>query len=183
MLEAAVRRRNQRRGVAARPGAAALAAAAIVLAAAVLACAPREGTTPVTDEMRAAARVVIERGEMPDWRTWELESTERGVRYIDLVPGTGRRPDWGNTVRVHYHLWLTDGTLVDSSLENDATPFEFEVGEGRVVPGWENVVRHLRAGGEYLIVVPPELGYGRRGSRTVPGNATLVFYLEIIGVR
>ncbi len=168
-----MRRRNLWRSV----------AAAIVLTAVVLACAPGEGTTPVTDEMKATARVAIDRGEMPDWGTWELEATERGVRYIDLVPGTGRRPDWGNTVRVHYHLWLTDGTLVDSSLENGGAPFEFEVGEGRVVAGWENVVRHLRVGGKYLIVIPPELGYGRRGSRTVPGNATLVFYMEIIGIR
>ncbi len=159
------------------------AAIALVIAAIVLSCSPRHGSTPVTDETRAEALAAIDSGEMPEWREWELESTERGVRYLDLEPGTGRRPDWGDTVRVHYRLWLTTGELVDSSLGNGGAPFEFEVGEGRVVAGWENVVRHLRVGGTYLIVVPPELGYGRRGSRTVPGNATLVFYMEIIGIR
>ncbi len=171
-----------------RPGAAGprRRRAALVLAAALLvaACAePETETRPVTDEMRAEALGSIERGEMPSWSDWQLDETERGVRYIELSPGTGRIPDWGNEVRLHYHLWLTDGTLVDSSRDTGTQPFSFTVGEGRVVAGWENVVRRLRVGGTYLVVIPPELGYGRRGSRRVPGNATLVFSMELIGMR
>ena len=146
-------------------------------------CTPQEGTTPVTDEMKSAALAAIDEGEMPEWTDWAFDRTERGVRYLELRPGTGQLPDWGNTVRVHYRLWLTDGTPIDSSLDNGSRPFEFKLGEGRVVAGWENVVRHLRAGGTYLLVIPPELGYGRQGSRTVPGNATLVFSMEIVGIR
>ena len=159
------------------------AATALLVTAYLAACAGPEATTPVTDEMRASALASIERREMPDWNGWELDETERGVRYVELKPGTGRIPDWGNDVRIHYNLWLTNGTLVDSSRETDAQPFSFTVGEGRVVAGWENVVRRMRVGGTYLVVVPPELGYGRRGSRQVPGNATLVFSMELVGLR
>jgi FKBP-type peptidyl-prolyl cis-trans isomerase len=160
--------------------------AALILAAAVLvaACAePEVVTRPVTDEMRAEAMQSVRRREMPAWSDWRFEETERGVRYVELTPGTGRIPDWGNEVRLHYNLWLTDGTLVDSSRDTGTQPFSFTVGEGRVVAGWENVVRRLRVGGTYLVVVPSELGYGRRGSRTVPGNATLVFSMELVGIR
>lgn len=148
------------------------------------ACAEQEGSTPLTAEMRAAALAAIEQGEMPAWRDWLFESTERGVRYVELAPGTGRSPDWGSRVRIHYHLWLTDGRSVDSSLvDGTGRPFEFTVGEGRVIAGWENVIRYLRVGGRYLVVVPPELGYGRQGTRDIPRSARLVFSMEVVGFR
>ncbi|MDO8914487.1 MAG: FKBP-type peptidyl-prolyl cis-trans isomerase [Coriobacteriia bacterium] len=100
-----------------------------------------------------------------------------------MVVGTGAEAVSGKTVSVHYTGWLTDGTKFDSSVDR-GTPFEFQLGQGRVIRGWDEGVAGMKIGGKRKLTIPPEMGYGARGSGSViPPNATLVFDVELLGVR
>jgi len=106
----------------------------------------------------------------------ELEITE-------LQVGDGTEAASGHSVEVHYTGWLTDGTKFDSSLDR-GKPFTFDLGRGMVIKGWEQGVVGMKVGGKRKLVIPPELGYGARGAGSViPPNATLVFEVELLGVR
>ncbi len=100
----------------------------------------------------------------------------------DLVVGTGEEALPGVNVQVHYTGWLTNGTKFDSSLDR-GKPFEFPLGGGRVIQGWDRGVSGMKVGGKRKLTIPPELGYGQRGAGSViPPNATLVFEVELLGV-
>jgi len=110
-------------------------------------------------------------------------TTESGLQYVDLVKGTGRQADSGNTATVHYTGWLANGTKFDSSLDRKE-PFSFEVGGGQVIKGWDEGVKGMKVGGKRKLIIPPHLGYGLRGAgRIVPPNATLTFEVELLEVR
>ena len=101
----------------------------------------------------------------------------------DLSPGTGTEATEGRTVSVHYTGTLTNGEKFDSSLDR-GRPFEFTLGAGRVIKGWEQGVRGMKVGGKRKLTIPPELGYGARGfPPVIPANATLVFEIELLGVK
>jgi peptidylprolyl isomerase/FKBP-type peptidyl-prolyl cis-trans isomerase FkpA len=100
----------------------------------------------------------------------------------DLQAGTGPEATRGRTVEVHYTGWLTDGRKFDSSV-GDA-PFSFRLGAGEVIEGWDLGVAGMKVGGRRKLTLPPELAYGARGAPPViPPNATLVFEVELLGVR
>jgi len=104
------------------------------------------------------------------------------VNSTDLTTGTGTEAVNHATVSVHYTGWLEDGTKFDSSLDRDA-PFEFTLGAGQVIPGWDQGVMGMRIGGKRVLVIPPELGYGSQGAGgAIPPNATLKFEIELLGV-
>jgi peptidylprolyl isomerase len=110
-----------------------------------------------------------------------------GVSYHDEVVGTGPEPQSGQTVIVQYTGWLDDngqkGTKFDSSRDR-AQPFEFVLGAGQVIPGWDIGVATMHIGGRRTLIIPPELGYGARGAGgVIPPNATLIFDVELLGVK
>ncbi|MDA8127481.1 MAG: FKBP-type peptidyl-prolyl cis-trans isomerase [Betaproteobacteria bacterium] len=100
----------------------------------------------------------------------------------DLVTGSGDTAKAGQYVSVHYTGWLTNGQKFDSSLDRN-DPFEFRLGTGQVIRGWDEGVAGMQVGGKRKLTIPPELGYGARGAGgVIPPNATLVFEVELLGV-
>jgi peptidylprolyl isomerase len=97
--------------------------------------------------------------------------------------GPGLSPQKGQTCTVHYTGWLPDGTKFDSSRDREQ-PFQFSIGYGRVIPGWDEGVATMRVGGRRILIVPPDLGYGSRGvPPTIPPNATLIFDVALLGIK
>ncbi len=113
----------------------------------------------------------------------EPVTTASGLQYIDLQEGTGAAPAVGERVIVNYTGWLqADGTKFDSSVERPA-PFDFILGTGGVIKGWDEGVATMKVGGKRRLIIPPDLGYGALGSPpTIPENATLVFDVELLDV-
>lgn len=113
----------------------------------------------------------------------EVVTTDSGLQYQDLITGDGAIAEAGQTVVVHYTGWLTDETKFDSSVDRNS-PFEFPLGDGRVIQGWDEGVAGMRVGGTRLLMIPSDLGYGDRGSGAViPGGATLIFQVELLEVK
>ena len=111
-----------------------------------------------------------------------MTTTASGLQYEDTVSGSGDTARAGNTVTVHYTGWLPDGTKFDSSKDRNE-PFEFPLGAGYVIRGWDEGVQGMRVGGVRKLTIPPELGYGARGAGgVIPPNATLIFEVELIGI-
>jgi len=118
------------------------------------------------------------------------ERTERTLRAMtqelqiqELAPGTGAEAAAGKTVEVHYTGWLTNGTKFDSSVDS-GRPFRFRLGAGEVIKGWDLGVTGMKVGGKRKLTIPPELAYGSKGfPGAIPPNSTLVFEVELLGVR
>jgi peptidylprolyl isomerase len=108
--------------------------------------------------------------------------TDSGLEYTDEIIGTGAQPQRGDTVTVHYTGWLTDGSKFDSSHDH-GSPFEFQIGVGQVIRGWDEGVMTMKVGGKRKLTIPSQLGYGARGAGgVIPPNATLIFDVELLGV-
>jgi FKBP-type peptidyl-prolyl cis-trans isomerase len=113
--------------------------------------------------------------------TGDGTKTSTGLQYWDIKVGPGRTADRGNTVRVHYTGWLTNGKKFDSSVGGD--PFQFRIGAHQVIAGWEEGVTGMRVGGKRQLRIPPDLAYGKEGyPGAIPPNATLVFDIELLRV-
>jgi len=109
-------------------------------------------------------------------------TTQSGLQYEELLEGNGASPQPGQMVSVHYTGWLTDGTKFDSSVDR-GQPFEFCIGQGQVIRGWDEGVMSMKIGGKRKLTIPPELGYGARGAGgVIPPNATLIFEVELLGL-
>jgi FKBP-type peptidyl-prolyl cis-trans isomerase len=112
----------------------------------------------------------------------EAKKTATGLRYIVLKEGTGEFPKVGDNVRVLYKGMLTDGTVFDEEY-NPRTPLVFRVGRGQVIQGWDQGLKLVKPGGKILLIIPPSLAYGTRGDAPkIPGNATLVFEVDLLDV-
>ncbi len=109
--------------------------------------------------------------------------TASGLKYADLVQGDGPSPQTGQTVSVNYTGTLTNGKKFDSSYDH-GKPFDFRIGTGSVIKGWDEGVMSMKVGGKRKLIIPPALGYGVRGSPPdIPGNSTLVFEIELLSVK
>lgn len=108
--------------------------------------------------------------------------TQSGLRYIDLVAGTGPSPSPGKKVKVHYTGTLTNGTKFDSSVDR-GVPYEFVIGVGSVIKGWDEGVMSMKVGGKRKLIIPPELGYGGISQGKIPANSTLYFDVELLGIQ
>lgn len=120
----------------------------------------------------------------------EPVTTESGLRYIDRKIGTGESPQAGETCVVRYTVWLWNeskkdnkGKKIDSSFGRG--PFEFALGQGNVIPGWDEGVATMKPGGKRTLIVPPNLAYGEEGAGggVVPPNATLIFEIELVKIK
>lgn len=110
-------------------------------------------------------------------------TTSSGLKYVDQVLGTGEVAVAGKTTTVHYTGWLENGKKFDSSVDR-GQPFDFPLGGGRVIKGWEEGVQGMKVGGKRKLTIPSDLGYGSRGAGgVIPPNATLIFDVELLGVK
>jgi FKBP-type peptidyl-prolyl cis-trans isomerase len=110
-------------------------------------------------------------------------TTPSGLRYKILRPGTGVQPQKGQTITAEYVGKLLDGTVFDASANHPAA-FQFAVGMGQVIQGWDEAFASMKKGEKRLIIVPPALGYGEKGMvPVIPPNSWLVFEVELVGIR
>ena len=109
--------------------------------------------------------------------------TNSGLRMVEHVKGNGKKPKSGQTIKAHYTGYLESGDVFDSSYDRNQ-PFEFPVGQGRVIKGWDEAFLDMNVGSKRTLIIPPELGYGERGAGTkIPPNSILVFNVELLEIK
>ena len=109
-------------------------------------------------------------------------TTDSGLQYVVIEEGDGASPQTGQRVFVHYVGTLEDGTKFDSSRDR-GRPFDFTIGQGQVIKGWDEGVGDMKVGDRRKLIIPPELGYGARGAGgVIPPNATLIFDVELLRI-
>ncbi|MEM6450107.1 MAG: FKBP-type peptidyl-prolyl cis-trans isomerase [Cyanobacteria bacterium P01_D01_bin.105] len=109
-------------------------------------------------------------------------TTDSGLQYVVIAEGDGAAPQPGNRVFVHYVGTLEDGTKFDSSRDR-GRPFDFTIGQGQVIKGWDEGVGLMKVGDRRKLIIPPDLGYGARGAGgVIPPNATLIFDVELLRI-
>ena len=143
---------------------------AVALAVAIASCAAASLSTPATAQGTPATM-----------------TTASGLQIADTKVGTGASPRTGQTCVMHYTGWLytngAKGAKFDSSLDR-GQPFEFPIGTGRVIKGWDEGVASMKVGGKRTLIIPADLGYGARGAGgVIPPNATLIFEVELLDVK
>jgi peptidylprolyl isomerase len=148
---------------------------------------PRAGITFATALALAVIGATIMSDESNAQSAAKAVTTSSGLQTIEIKVGAGASPKSGQTVTVHYTGWLYEngakGKKFDSSVDRNE-PFEFPIGQGRVIRGWDEGVATMKIGGKRTLIIPPALGYGVRGAGgAIPPNATLIFDVELLGVK
>ena len=111
-------------------------------------------------------------------------TTPSGLIYEDIKVGDGISPKTGQSVTVHYTGWLQENNQTFDSSVDRGTPFTFIIGKGQVIPGWDEGVATMKVGGKGQLTIPAHLAYGSRGAPgAIPPNATIVFDVELLGVK
>ena len=170
-------------------------AAAVMMALAVCGCkGQKEETTQAPSEVAPPPEIAIESPKAAEEENAvdaarklgtptenETVTTESGLTYIDVKAGDGAEAKAGQVVSVHYTGWLVNGKKFDSSVDR-GQPFEFPLGGGRVIKGWDLGVAGMKLGGVRKLIIPSDLGYGSRGIGPIPPDSTLIFEVELLGV-
>lgn len=117
----------------------------------------------------------------------EVTLTASGLKIIDNKIGSGASPKIGQTCVMHYTGWLyingAKGKKFDSSRDR-GEPFEFAIGQGKVIPGWDEGIETMKVGGKRTLIIPPQLGYGSAGAgASIPPNSTLIFDVDLLNVK
>lgn len=112
----------------------------------------------------------------------DFQASSSGLKIKDVAVGTGREVKPGDSVTVHYTGALLNGTKFDSSYDRNA-PFETKIGVGQVIKGWDEGIVGMKAGGKRILIIPPDLGYGAQGAGSIPPDSTLIFEVELLGVK
>jgi peptidylprolyl isomerase len=114
----------------------------------------------------------------------KITTTPSGLKYAELLVGTGAEATSGKQVSVHYTGWLQNGTKFDSSRDR-GEPLQLTLGAGQVIPGWEEGLTGMKVGGQRQLIIPPDLAYGEQGAGggVIPPNATLIFEVELVNVQ
>ena len=143
---------------------------------------------PTRRQTLAAALALVASGaSIATAQTGKTVTTPTGLQIADSKVGTGATPKTGQTCVMHYTGWLYEngakGKKFDSSVDR-GQPFEFPIGVKRVIAGWDEGVATMKVGGKRTLIIPPALGYGARGAGgLIPPNATLIFDVELLGVK
>ena len=128
------------------------------------------------------AHTTAHRASGPTKVTGEGVKTASGLQYWDIKVGTGEEAKAGSHVKVHYTGWLTSGKKFDSSV--GSPPFDFTIGQGEVIKGWDEGVAGMKLGGKRQLKIPPQLAYGEDGHPPqIPPNSTLIFDVTLVAVK
>jgi len=150
-----------------------------LLSAAVAQTKPTHKATTTTKKPTTAARP---NPNVPTKVTGPGTTTASGLQYWDIKVGTGPTATKGQTAKVQYTGWLTTGKKFDSSV--GGPPFEFPIGGGKVIKGWDEGVAGMKVGGKRQLKIPPQLAYGEKGyPGAIPPNSTLIFDVQLVGVQ
>lgn len=148
---------------------------------ALAACAAAQTGTTKKSTHKASTTAKATAG--PSKVTGPGKSLPGGLQYWDIKPGTGPEAKTGDTVKVEYTGWLTNGKKFDSNA-GTGQPFTVKLGAGQVIKGWDEGVTGMKVGGKRKLTIPPDLGYGARGAGgVIPPNATLIFDVELLDLR
>jgi FKBP-type peptidyl-prolyl cis-trans isomerase FkpA len=176
------------------PKSQALALTMVLFASLLAACGQRDKPAeeaPAATAPTSAATTAAPAPETVADATAPTGTETMAMQKIELAPGAGAEIKSGQTALVHYTGWLYDaaapenkGNKFDSSVDRNE-PFEFDVGKGQVIKGWDEGVVGMKVGGKRRLVIPPEMGYGARGAGggLIPGGATLVFDVQLVEIR
>lgn len=140
---------------------------------------PTPPPPPTLDGFKEAKPELLEL--LPEYDEADVIETDSGLRYVILEEGAGESPQTCDVVDAHYTGYLIDGTVFDSSIDRDQT-FQFPLGQGNVIRGWDEGFALLKPGAKAILMIPPALGYGTTDRGTIPPNSTLYFDVELVDV-
>ena len=156
-------------------------AAALVGTMAMTGC-NKAAETPAATNPAETPAAEVPAVEPPASATGSVTADVTELKIEDVLVGKGAEAKNGDTVSVDYTGWLADGTKFDSSLDR-GKPYDFVLGAGEVVEGWDKGIAGMKVGGKRKLIIPPAMGYGAEGREIIPPNATLVFDVELMAIK